>query len=55
MFVLRFVIDGNKVIVQREEPDKRIDECTFEVNEVYAVDICFSTGDGKVRAFACLS
>jgi len=45
----QFVIDGNKVIVQREEPDKKVDEITFEVNEVYAVDICFSTGEGKPR------
>ena len=45
----RFVIDGNKVIVQREEPEKKVEEVTFEANEVYAIDICFSSGEGKVR------
>lgn len=45
----QFVIDGNKTIVQREEADKKVDEVTFEPNEVYAIDICFSTGDGKPR------
>ena len=44
----RFVIDGNKTILQREEPDQKVEENTFEANEVYAIDICFSSGDGKV-------
>jgi hypothetical protein len=48
--VCRFVIDGNKTIIQREEPDKKFEEVEFEPNEVYAVDICFSTGEGKVGA-----
>jgi len=51
----RYVIDGNKMILLRpqevgpgEEPPK-IDTCTFEVNEVYAVDVAMSSGDGKPR------
>lgn len=43
----QFVIDGNKVVIQREEPDQKVDDFEFEVNEVYAVDVCFSTGEGK--------
>jgi hypothetical protein len=43
------VIDGSKVIVQRQEGETKVEECTFEANEVYAVDICFSSGEGKVR------
>jgi hypothetical protein len=44
----RFVIDGNKIIHQRVEPEQKVEECTFEPHEVYAIDICFTTGDGKV-------
>lgn len=45
----QFVIDGNKTILQREEPDQKVEEVTFEANEVYAIDICFSSGEGKPR------
>ncbi len=44
----RFVIDGNKIIHQRVEPEQKVEEVTFEPHEVYAIDICFTTGDGKV-------
>jgi len=45
----RYVIDGNKVIILREELENKVDDFTFEVNEVYAVDIALSTGDGKPK------
>lgn len=45
----RFVIDGNKVIIMREEVDQKVDSQTFEANEAYSVDLAFSTGDGKPR------
>ena len=41
----RYVIDGNKVIIQREEHDQKVTDATFEANEVYAVDIALCTGD----------
>lgn len=44
----QFVIDGNKVILSISNPETRVDEAEFEENEVYAVDIVTSTGDGKV-------
>lgn len=46
----RFVIDGNKVILEREEVDQKVAETTFNTFEVYAVDIVMSTGEGKPRA-----
>ena len=46
----RFVIDGNKVILSCNCDTDRVDECTFEPNEVYQVDIALSKGDGKTRA-----
>ncbi|KAK8799569.1 hypothetical protein WA158_006118 [Blastocystis sp. Blastoise] len=43
----QYVIDGNKVIIAREDPNQKVDDCTFETNEVYAVDIALSSGEGK--------
>lgn len=45
----RFVIDGNKVIVLREEDNQKVEECTFEQYEVYAIDVAMTTGEGKPR------
>jgi curved DNA binding protein len=54
----RYVIDGNKRIALAN-PEKgpssttiqieKVDPINFEVYEVYAVDITFSTGDGKSK------
>lgn len=44
----RFVIDGNKMVLLREEGEK-VDPCTFEQYEVYAIDVAMSTGEGKPR------
>jgi methionine aminopeptidase len=45
----RFVIDASKVIILRDDTDKKVESCTFEAGEVYAVDVCFTTGEGKPR------
>ncbi|CAI0426309.1 unnamed protein product [Linum tenue] len=45
----QFVVDGNKVILSASNPDTRVDDIEFEENEVYAVDIVTSTGDGKPK------
>ncbi|OUZ99128.1 Peptidase M24 [Macleaya cordata] len=45
----QFVIDGNKVILSVSNPDTRVDDAEFEENEVYAIDIVASTGDGKPK------
>ncbi|MBA0800861.1 hypothetical protein Gohar_011273, partial [Gossypium harknessii] len=45
----QFVIDGNKVILSVSNPDTRVDDAEFEENEVYAVDIVASTGEGKPK------
>jgi len=42
-----FVIDGNKCIINKAEPDQNVAEIEFEANEVYAVDIVMSSGKGK--------
>lgn len=42
------MIDGNKVVLSVSNPETRVDDAEFEENEVYAIDIVTSTGDGKV-------
>lgn len=43
----RFVVDGSKVIVNRESLESRVDQWNFEENEVYNLDVVMSTGEGK--------
>lgn len=45
----QFVIDGNKVVLSVGNADTRVDDAEFEENEVYAIDIVASTGDGKPK------
>ncbi|KAJ1607762.1 proliferation-associated protein 2G4 metalloprotease, partial [Cryptosporidium canis] len=42
----RHVIDGNRVIISKETLEEKVDEFTFEENEVYGLDILVSTGEG---------
>lgn len=45
----QFRIDGDKTIIQNptEHQKKNHEKCDFEVNEVYAIDVIVSTGEGK--------
>ena len=45
----QFVIDANKCVLNKPSPEARVEDAEFEENEVYAVDIVVSTGDGKTR------
>jgi curved DNA binding protein len=45
----RYVIDGNKTILSRTDPENKVAEVEFEAGEVYAIDIVMSTGEGKPR------
>lgn len=53
----RFVIDGVKEVALKEPTadememygEEKVDECTFEQSEVYAVDVAMSTGEGRPR------
>jgi hypothetical protein len=37
------------MILLREEPDQKVEACTFEPYEVYAIDVAMTTGEGKPR------
>ncbi|KAF8398221.1 hypothetical protein HHK36_017147 [Tetracentron sinense] len=45
----QFEIDGNKVVLSVSSPDTRVNDAEFEENEVYAIDIVTSSGDGKPK------
>lgn len=42
-------IDGDKSILNRLDPEHKIEECAFGADEVYAIDIVMSTGEGKPK------
>lgn len=43
----RFVINGNKSIAPKHDPEAKVDTIEFESNEVYAIDVCFTSGIEK--------
>ena len=45
----RFLIDGDKVIMNKPMVDQRVEKCTFEANDVWCIDIVMSTGEGVAR------
>jgi len=45
----RFVIDGEKVIMNKPMVDQRVEKCTVEANDVWCIDIVMSTGEGVAR------
>ncbi|MCO5601016.1 hypothetical protein L7F22_055132 [Adiantum nelumboides] len=47
--IKQFVIDANKVVLSVTNPETRVDDAEFVENEVYAVDIVMSTGEGKPK------
>lgn len=45
----QFIIDGNKCVLNKPNPETKVEDQTFEENEVYGIDIVVSTGEGKSR------
>ena len=47
----QFEIDGEKTIIQNpnESQRKEHEKCTFDMHEVYAIDVLISSGEGVVR------
>jgi methionine aminopeptidase len=44
----RYLIDGEKVIMNKTTPEQQAEEFEVEESDVYAIDIVMSTGEGKV-------
>jgi len=45
----RHVIDGEKCIISKADHDNKVEEFEFQPNDVYAIDIVMSTGEGKPK------
>lgn len=45
----KHLIDGNKVIINKETFDQRVDNAEFAVHDVFALDVFVSSGDGKTK------
>lgn len=45
----KHLIDGNKVILNRETFEQRVDAQEFAVHDVFALDVFVSSGDGKTK------
>ena len=45
----RYIVDANKVIINKESIENKVDEFEFEEGEVYCIDILMSTGEGKSK------
>jgi len=47
--VKRHVIDGNRCIMNKSTIEHKVDDVEFEVNDVFAIDVVMSTGEGKPK------
>jgi len=45
----QFIIDGNKTIMNRPTIEHHSEMCEIAENEVYCLDVCMSTGEGRPR------
>ena len=45
----KHLIDGNKVIINKETFEQRADSQEFAVNDVFALDVYVSSGEGKTK------
>jgi curved DNA binding protein len=45
----RFVIDGDKVVIGKEDLENKVADFEFAPNDVFAIDIVMTTGEGKPR------
>ena len=45
----KHLIDGNKVIINKETFEQKVEDQEFQVNDVFALDIYVSSGEGKTK------
>ena len=45
----RYVIDGDKVIMNKPMVGQRVEKCEVEANDVWCIDVVMSTGEGTAR------
>ena len=47
--IKKHLIDGNKIIINKETFEQRAEEFEFNVHDVFALDIFVSSGEGKLK------
>jgi len=45
----KHVIDANKTIINKQTPDQQVPDATVNKNDVFAIDVVMSTGEGKPK------
>lgn len=50
----QFIIDSSKCVLNKPTPENKVEDVDFEENEVYAIDIVVSTGEGKPKVRGCM-
>lgn len=45
----KHLIDGNKVILNKETFEQKVEDQEFQVNDVFALDVFVSSGEGKTK------
>ena len=45
----KHIIDANKTIINKQTTDQQVADITVAANDVFAIDIVMSTGEGKPR------
>jgi len=45
----KHLIDGNKVIINKETFEQKVEDQEFQVNDVFALDVYVSSGEGKTK------
>ena len=47
--IKKHLIDGNKVIINKETYDQKVDDEEFQVHDVFVLDVVVSSGEGKPK------
>lgn len=47
--IKKHLVDGNKVIINKETFDQKVEDQEFQVNDVIALDVFVSSGEGKPK------
>ena len=45
----KHLIDGNKVVINKETFDQRVEDQEFSINDIFALDVFVSSGEGKTK------
>lgn len=45
----KHLIDGNKVIINKETFEQKVEDQEFNINDIFALDVFVSSGEGKPK------